>query len=222
MLSTLHKNDASSVGTGFTPISPFGGSVPTTPDTNIALPGDVSTTPGTNIALPGDVSTTPDTNIALSGDASTTPNTNIAVPEDVSTSADTLGALPITSNTIVPTVDTSTEVASVTPNTDVALGGSTSPGSSNFNLAQIDNYSQSAGGLSPGRSSADEGLSVGLNRGLSPVVTYTNGGGSTFSVGPTTSVPSMLGNFGSSLNGIQGGVNIGFRKLKRSLADALN
>lgn len=171
-------------------------------------------------------SPTSDSNIALPEDFSTTPNTKIALAGDVSTSADTLGALPITSNTIVPTVDTSTEIASATPNTNVALGGSTSTGSSNFNLAQIDNYSQNVRHLSPGGShSADEGLSVGLNHGISPVVTYTNGGGSTFSLGPTTSVTSMLenlGNLGSSFSGIQGGINIGFRKLKRSLADALN
>lgn len=197
------NNDAPTVGTGFTSNTPSGGPIPTTPDNNIAFPGDVST------------------------------------------SANTLGALPITANTIVPTVDISAEVASVTPNTDIALGGTTPAstpdtaialggatpaGSSNFKLAQIDDYSQSPRGMTPGGSTPDEGVSVGLNHGLSPQVnnpqvTYTNGGGSTFSLGPTTSVTNMLGNLGnlgSSLNGVQGGFSIGFRKLKRSLADALN
>lgn len=169
-------------------------------------------------------------NTPSGGPIPTTPDNNIAIPGDVSTSA----------NTIVPTVDISAEVASVTPNTDIALGGTTPAssldtaialggatpaGSSNFKLAQIDDYSQSPRGMTPGGSTPDEGVSVGLNHGLSPQVTYTNGGGSTFSLGPTTSVTNMLGNLGnlgSSLNGVQGGFSIGFRKLKRSVADALN
>lgn len=235
--STLPNNDAApalfntnsydppSADTGFSSISPIGASVPTTPDTNIALAAPAPTTPDTNTALAVPAPTTPDTNTALAVPAPTTPDTNIALAGagDVSHSADDLGALPVTSSNIVPTVDTSSESASLSspPGTDVAFGGGsagTGSSSSNFNLAQIDNYSQSAGGLSPGKfSTPDEGLSVGLNRGLQPAVTYTNGGGSTFSLGPTTSVTNMLSNFGASLNGVQGGFSMGFRKLKRSL-----
>ena len=205
MLSTLNNNDAPSVGTGIAPIvpiSPLGGFEPTTPGANLALSGDASI------------------------------------------STDTLGALPITANTIVPTSDTSAAVDPVTADTALALGGTTPAGtdiasggttpagidiasggttpasSSNFNLAQIDNYSQSPGGMSPGGSTPDEGVSFGLDHGLRPEVTYTNGGGSTFSLGPTTSVTNMLGNPGSSLNGVQGSFTMGFRKLKRSLANA--
>lgn len=216
--STFRNNNAASVdtGSGFSTIPPIGVSVPpTTPETNnIALSGDVRTSAATLGGAPITTGTGTGINTALSG--------------DVSTPSDTLGALPPTWNNEAvppPTVDTSTNLASVvTPptNTDLALGGSTSLDSSNFNLAQIDNYSQSAGALSPsgGGSSPDQGLSVGLNRALRPEVTYTNGGGSTFSLGPTTSVPSFLG--GSSLNGVQAGVNMNFRKLKRSLVDALS
>lgn len=94
---------------------------------------------------------------------------------------------------------------------------------SNFNLAQVENYSQSSQGMTKLASTPNEGVSIGLNHGLRPQVTYTNGGGSTFSLGPSASVPSMLenlGSIGSSFNGIQGGFSMGFRKLKRSLADA--
>lgn len=209
-LLNVHSYDPPSVDTGFSTISPIGASVPTTPDTNIASPGPAPTTPDTNIALAGPAPTTPDTTIALAG--------------DVSQSASDLSTVPVTSSdVVVPTADTTVS----SPGTDVALGSGSPDTTSNFNLAQIDNYSQSAGGLSPGGSSTpDEGLSVGLNRGLQPAVTYTNGGGSTFSLGPTTSVPNLLsnlGSLGSSFSGVQGGFSMGFRKLKRSLAlaDAL-
>lgn len=103
------------------------------------------------------------------------------------------------------------------------MGGITP--NTNLNLAQIENYSQSSQGGTKVASTPNEGVSVGLNNGLRPQVTYTNGGGSTFSLGPSASVPSMLenlGSIGSSFNGIQGGFSIGLRKLKRSLLDAFN
>lgn len=155
----------------------------------------------------------------------------------VSTSGDTIGALPFTGNSVstVPntavdnigaipgTPDTSASLISSNPGTDLAYVGTTS--SSNFNPAQIENYSQGAQGTTQTASTPSEGVSFGLNNGLRPEVTYTNQGGSTFSLGPTTSVTNMLGNLGnlgSSLNGFQAGFNIGLRKLKRSLANAFN
>lgn len=98
----------------------------------------------------------------------------------------------------------------------------------NLNLAQIENYSQgsqASQATTNVASTPNQGVSVGINNGLRPQVTYTNGGGSTFSLGPSASVPSMLenlGNIGSSFNGVQAGFSIGLRKLKRSLADAFN
>lgn len=199
-LLNTHSYDPPSADTGFSTISPIGASVPTTPDTGFS----------TITPIGASAPTTPDTTTTIA----------LAGAGDISHSADDLGALPVTSSNIVPpTVDTSS--VSSPPGTDLALGGGspdTGSSGSNFNLAQVDNYSQSAAGLSPGRSSTpDEGLSVGLSRGLQPAVTYTNGGGSTFSLGPTTSVTNMLSNFGASLNGVQGGFSMGFRKLKRSL-----
>lgn len=131
-----------------------------------------------------------------------------------SNSADSLNTLPLS------------VASSATPassNTDIAMGAITP--NSNFNLAQIDNYSQSSQGMTKPASIPNQGVSFDLNNGLRPQVTYTNGGGSKFSLGPSASVPSMLenlGNIGSSFNGVQGGFSIGLRKLKRSLADAFN
>lgn len=186
------QNNAPSVGEGITPIvpiTPFGGSGPTS-DINVAGPsvdtiGALPNTPGTSVPA-------------------------------VSNTAVDLGGLPAPP-------DTSASITPTTPNTDLALGGTTS--NSNFNLAQVDNYSQSAQGTTQSPSTPNEGVSFGLNSGLRPQLTYTNQGGSTFSVGPTTSVTSMIeniGDLGSTLNGVQGGINMGFRKLKRSLADKFN
>ena len=130
------------------------------------------------------------------------------------------GTLP-NSNVLPLSAASSGFITPTSPNSDIAMGG-TLP-NSNFNLAQVENYSQSSQGMTKISSTPNEGVSVGLNNGLRPQVTYTNGGGSTFSLGPSTSVPSMLenlGSIGSSFNGVQGGFSIGLRKLKRSLADA--
>lgn len=116
--------------------------------------------------------------------------------------------------------------AAASSNTDIAMGPITP--NTNLNLAQIENYSQgsqASQATTNVASTPNQGVSVGINNGLRPQVTYTNGGGSTFSLGPSASVPSMLenlGNIGSSFNGVQAGFSIGLRKLKRSLADAFN
>lgn len=130
-----------------------------------------------------------------------------------SNSADSLNTLPLS-------VASSASTTPASSNTDIAMGGITP--NSNFNLAQIDNYSQSSQGMTKAAPTPNQGVSFDLNNGLRPQVTYTNGGGSKFSLGPSASVPSMLGNIGTSFNGFQGGFSIGLRKLKRSLADAFN
>lgn len=181
MFSTMNDDDAPSVGEGIAPIvpiTPFGGSVPTTPDVNIA-----STSAGTT------------------------------VPAFANTAVDTPGAPPAV-------VGTGASIIPATPNTDVATSNITP--NTNFNLAQLDNYSQSARGTSPVAPTPNAGVSFGLSNSLRPEVSYTNNGGSKFSLGPTTPVTNMLSNPGSSLNGIQGDFSIGLRKLRRSLADAFN
>lgn len=133
-----------------------------------------------------------------------------------SNSADSLIPLPLAAASRDYTAPTSS-------NTDIAMGAITP--NTNLNLAQIENYSQGSQGTTKVASTPNQGVSVGLNDGLRPQVTYTNGGGSSFSLGPSASVPSMLenlGNIGSSFNGVQAGFSIGLRKLKRSLADAFN
>lgn len=219
VMSTLNNNDAPSVGTGIAPIvpiSPLGGFEPTTPGANVALSGDASTSTGTLGALPITANTIGTTSDTSGGVAPGISDTSIALG----------GTTPAGTNTAIAlggTTPAGTDLAlsGTTPaGIDIASGGTTPASSSNFNLAQIDNYSQSPGGMSPGGSTPDEGVSFGLNHGLRPEVTYTNGGGSTFSVGPTTSVPGMLMNPGSSINGVQGGFSMDFRKLKRSLANA--
>lgn len=158
-------------------------------------------------AFGGSVPTAPD---AVVGSASVdTPVSAVANP-----AVDTLGAIPAPA-------DTNPVVTPATSNNDIVAVVSTPGGPSNFNLAQIDDYSQSARGMTPA-STANEGVSFGLNQGLRPQVTYNNGGGSAFSIGTTTPVTSLFENPGSALAGFQGSFKMGFRKLKRSLADSFH